>query len=257
MSKKAENQLFDAHWDDHAEFWTEGVRGGKDIFADLYSVPAFIDFIGDIKGKRVLDVGCGEGRNTRAFAKQGACVTGVDVSANMILFAQEEETKKPLGIDYYTMSWTDLFAFTDRSFDIVISTLALMDGPGYQDAIKEFYRVLKNNGELFFSITHPCFITPGYTKLTDEHGVCTHRCITNYFKEDGWEFTWDLSKKPDKSDAQKFTSMSYHRTLSTYINNVIAGGFVLKEVREPRPSDAACEQNPRLKVARDVAPSFL
>ena len=45
--------------------------------------------------------------------------------------------------------------------------------------------------------------------------------------------------------------------LSTYINHLLEAGFTLKEIREPLPSEKACEQNPRLKVARDVAPSFL
>jgi ubiquinone/menaquinone biosynthesis C-methylase UbiE len=220
-------------------------------------VPAFLAFIGDIKGKRVLDVGCGEGRNTRNFAKMGARVVGADVSAKMIHLAQEEENKKPLGIEYQIASWSDLSCFNNESFDIVLSTMALMDGPGYEAALKEFYRVLKSAGELFFSITHPCFLPPGYSKLTDDQGVTTHRIVSNYFKEGPWEFSWDLTKKADKSDAQKFTSMAYHRTLSTYINNLIATGFVLQEIQEPRPTDQACEQNPRLKVARDVAPSFL
>ena len=257
MSKKSEKSLFDEYWNNQAEFWTESIRGGKDVFRDLFNLPAFLEFAGDIKGKRVLDVGCGEGSNTRVFAKLGARVTGVDVSTNMIRLAQEKENNHSLGIDYRVASWTDLSLFKDESFDIILSTMALMDGPGYEVALQEFYRVLKNVGVLFFSITHPCFLTPGYTKLLDEHGVCTHRVVSNYFKEGPWEFTWDLSKKPDKSDAQKVTSMSYHRTLSTYINNLLAAGFILKEIREPQPSDEVCEKNPRLKAARDVAPPFL
>jgi 2-polyprenyl-3-methyl-5-hydroxy-6-metoxy-1,4-benzoquinol methylase len=255
MNEKSEK--FVKYWDIQAEIWTKNIREGMDVFADLFSVPAFMEFIGNIKDKSVLDIGCGEGRNTRNFAKLGAHIIGIDASENMILFAQEEETKHPLGIEYRISSWSQLSSFNNEMFDIVISTMALMDGPGYEIALQEFYRVLKPAGELFFSIIHPCFITPGYTKLTDEYGVCTHRAVSNYFKEGPWKFTWNMSKKADKSDAQEFTSLSYHRTLSTYLNNIIAAGFMLKKIKEPCPSDRACEQNPRLKVARDVAPSFL
>jgi ubiquinone/menaquinone biosynthesis C-methylase UbiE len=132
-----------------------------------------------------------------------------------------------------------------------------MDGPGYEDALKEFYRVLKPREDLFFSILHPCFITPGYTTLKDEKGITTHRVISNYFKEGFWEFPWNLSKKEDKSDAKPFISMSYHRTLSTYVNNLLKTGFILKEIREPRASAKVCKKNSRLKTARDVAPGFL
>jgi ubiquinone/menaquinone biosynthesis C-methylase UbiE len=246
----------DGFWNKKAEFWSQNVREGMDVFRDLYSLPAFLAFIGDIRGKKVLDVGCGEGYNTRIFAEQGADVVGIDLSKEMIQLAQEEEKKTNLGIQYFAASWTDLSLFKNE-FDIILSTMALMDGPGYEQALKEFHRVLKPGGDLFFSITHPCFLPPGYSKLTDENGMATHRVINNYSKEGPWEFTWQLSKKADKSDARSVTATSYHRMLSTYINNLLAAGFTLKEIGEPLPSEKACEQNPRLKVARDVAPSFL
>jgi ubiquinone/menaquinone biosynthesis C-methylase UbiE len=216
-----------------------------------------LTFIGDIKGKKVLDVGCGEGNNTRTFAKKGANIVGVDLSKKMLQIAQDEEEKKPLGIKYYHASWSDLSLFNNESFALVLSTMAFMDGPGYEEALQEFYRVLKPEGELFFSILHPCFCTPGHSSLKDEHGVCTHKVVSNYFKEGPWEFTWTLSKEADQSDALSFTSMSYHRTLSTYINSLLKVGFALKEIQEPRSSAKACERNSRLKSARDVVAPFL
>jgi len=253
MTKGSKGEGF---WNNKAEFWAQFVREGMDVFRDLYSLPAFLGFIGDIHGKKVLDVGCGEGYNSRIFARQGAKVVGVDISKEMIQLAQEEEKKTKLGIQYFTASWTDLSLFKNK-FDVVLSTLALMDGPSYEDALKEFYRVLKPSGDLFFSVTHPCFLPPGYVNLKDINGVSTHRVINNYSKEGPWEFTWQLSKKADKSDARSVTSTSYHRMLSTYVNHLLKAGFSLKEIREPLPSEKACEQNPRLKIARDVAPLFL
>lgn len=257
MHKKSKELEFNEYWNDQADFWAKNIRDGQDVFRDLFSLPAFLDFIGDIKDKKVLDVGCGEGYNTRIFTQKEPRLTGVDISKKMIQLAQAEEKKKPLGIKYYNASWTDLSLFKNRSFDIVLSTLALMDGPSYEEALQEFYRVLKPKGELFFSVTHPCFLPPGYSSLKDKHGTKTHKVVGNYFKEGPWKFTWHLSKEINKSDAQTFTSMSYHRTISTYINNLLKAGFILKEIQEPRPSDKACKQNKRLKSSRDVAASFL
>lgn len=257
MSKKVKDIQVADVWTEGAKTWAQAVRQGKDVFRDLYNIPEFLKFIGDIRGKKVLDVGCGEGYNTRIFAQQGAHVTGVDLSEPMICLAQEEEKKHPLCITYSVASWDDLSMIENDAFDVVISTMALMDGQGYEHALKEIFRVLKPCGSLFFSVTHPCFLPPYYTKLTDERGVTTHRVISNYFKEGPWEFTWKLAQHADESDAQQITTLHYHRTVSTYINNVIATGFILKALQEPRPSDEACEKNPRLKVARDVAPSFL
>ncbi len=257
MTEKVKNVQAADVWTEGAEAWAKAVRQGKDVFRDLYNIPEFLKFIGDIQGKKVLDVGCGEGYNTRIFVQQGARVTGVDMSEPMIRLAQEEENEHPLSIDYRVASWDDLSIFEENSFDVVISTMALMDGQGYENALKEIFRVLKPDGSLFFSVTYPCFLPPYYTKLTDEHGVTTHRVISNYFKEGPWEFTWKLAKNADESDVQPITTLHYHRTVSSYINKVIVTGFILKELREPKPSDEACEKNSRLKVARDVAPSFL
>ena len=103
MTKGSKGEGF---WNNKAEFWAQFVREGMDVFRDLYSLPAFLGFIGDIHGKKVLDVGCGEGYNSRIFARQGAKVVGVDISKEMIQLAQEEEKKTKLGIQYFTASWT-------------------------------------------------------------------------------------------------------------------------------------------------------
>lgn len=249
-------QKSDNFWEQEAASWAENIRAGMDVFRNLYSLPAFLAFVGDLNGKTALDVGCGEGYNTRIFAQKGAKVVGVDLSKEMIRLAWEEEKKTKLGIQYFVASWSDLSRFKDE-FDIVLSTMALMDGPGYEDALKEFYRVLRPGGDLFFSITHPCFLPPGYVNLKDGNGIATHRVIHGYPKEGKWQFTWSLAKKADKSDARPVISISYHRMLSTYLNQLIEAGFTLKKIEEPLPSEKVCEQNPRLKIGRDVAPSFL
>ena len=56
------------HWDANADLWTEHVRRGWDAYREHYNNPAFFAFLGEVKGKRVLDAGCGEGCNTRILA---------------------------------------------------------------------------------------------------------------------------------------------------------------------------------------------
>ena len=75
-------------WDGNAESWAKHVKEGWDITRDYYQIPAFLEFIGDISGLRILDAGCGEGTNTRAFARMGADLTGIDLSEKMINIAQ-------------------------------------------------------------------------------------------------------------------------------------------------------------------------
>ena len=55
------------------------VRAGTPT-ANTLIIPAFLKLVGNIKGKTVLDAGCGEGYNTRIFARMGAKITGIDIS---------------------------------------------------------------------------------------------------------------------------------------------------------------------------------
>ena len=78
-----------SHWDENAEQWHKDVNAGVDIYREFFTWPAFEAFIGDVSGKHILDMGCGEGNNTRKLARAGAHMSGLDVSAKMLAFAQK------------------------------------------------------------------------------------------------------------------------------------------------------------------------
>lgn len=59
-------------WDANAERWTEDVRAGFDRYRELYTFPALLAFMPEVGGRAIIDLGCGEGANTRQFARRGA-----------------------------------------------------------------------------------------------------------------------------------------------------------------------------------------
>ena len=134
------------YWDENAAGWAEQVRRGADVAREWLNNPAFLAFVGDVRGQRVLDAGCGEGYNTRILARRGARMTGVDVSERMIALAQDAERREPFGIDFRRASYTDLGMFADASFDAVVSFMSLMDGPRFDLAMRETFRVLRPGG---------------------------------------------------------------------------------------------------------------
>lgn len=111
-------------WDENAENWTKLARMGYDRSRDLINSPAFFKMLPDISGLNGLDIGCGEGYNTRIAAKKGAKLTAIDISEVFIKYAKETEQQQSLGIEYKIASGTEL-PFPDKYFDFAIATRVL------------------------------------------------------------------------------------------------------------------------------------
>src|SRR5271168_4896129 len=97
--------------------------GHSDI--ETYSA---LKLIGDVKGKRVLDVACGEGHFTRMVRNAGAAeVLGVDISERMIDLAREQEARQPLGIEYRVEDAKTLGGEAGHAdFDLVVAVWLLV-----------------------------------------------------------------------------------------------------------------------------------
>ena len=127
------------YWDANAEAWTELVRAGYDHYRDGLNTPAFLEMLPEVKDLSGLDIGCGEGHNTRLVAKRGARMTGVDISGTFVRHAVEAEQDEPLGIRYERASAVDL-PFEDATFDFATAFMSLMDIPEVGLALKEAFR---------------------------------------------------------------------------------------------------------------------
>lgn len=243
------------YWDDNADSWTEQVRKGQDAYREFFNNPAFFKFIGNLGGKIVLDIGCGEGYNTRILARKGARIVGVDISGKMVKLARQMEQKEPLGIRYEVASFSNLSLFDDASFDVVVSSMALMDGPDYEGVIREIFGVLRKRGKLFFSINHPCFYTKGFGWIKDNNGNPIKITASHYFDHESKIERWRF--KEVSNDIKPFAVPHFHRLLSDYLNALIGAGFTLKRIEEPRPTQQICKKHPWLRKWRDHAAMFL
>jgi SAM-dependent methyltransferase len=248
--------LVAAAWDGNAAAWTEQVRAGYDKYRELFTWPAFLRLLPHgLAGSRIIDLGCGEGENTRRLARLGARMTGVDLSARMIAAAREAESRDPLGIRYEVGSFTRLDGFPDGSFDAAVSTMALMDSPDLAGAFQAAYRVLRPGASLTFSVLHPCFITPDLAWLRDEEGRETHLAIGSYFSRTPDVERWRFSKAPAAVAArtEPFTVPRFPHLLSDYVNGLVGAGFRIERLVEPRPDEATAAEHPWLRRWRDQA----
>ncbi|HKQ79272.1 MAG TPA: methyltransferase domain-containing protein [Blastocatellia bacterium] len=168
-------------WNANAEAWTKLSRAGFDVYRDYLNTPAFFAMLPDVTGLSGLDIGCGEGHNTRLLAQRRALVTAIDISENFIAHAKQLEEQDPLGIDYRVASAVEL-PFADAAFDFATAFMSLMDIPETDRALADAYRVLKPRGFLQFSITHPCFDTPHRRNLRDENRMTYAIEVGDYFR---------------------------------------------------------------------------
>jgi SAM-dependent methyltransferase len=141
------------YWERNAATWTRLSRAGYDVCRDYQTSPAFFELLPDVNGLTGLDVGCGEGHNTRRLAARGARVFALDVARDFVRAARQEGSG---GIHYLIASALHL-PLPGRSFDFVTAFMSLMDVAAPEVVLPEVVRVLKPGGFLQFSILHPCF----------------------------------------------------------------------------------------------------
>lgn len=195
---------------------TKGLAGAGEWHVFRRLLPAF-------SGKRVLDLGCGFGWHCAYAAKNGAaCVTGVDLSEQMLERARRENAA--VNINYLHTAIEDI-SFPDGSFDIVISSLALHYVASFQDICVKVYRYLTAGGDFVFSVEHPVFTAQGPQDWCyDASGVIRHWPVDHYFSE-GRRNARFLGEPVVK----------YHRTLTSYLTSLLGAGFRITGVTEPQP----------------------
>ncbi len=242
-------------WNGNAEAWTKLARAGYDVYRDQLNTPAFLAMLPPVDGQTGLDLGCGEGHNTRLIAKRGARMTGLDLAEIFIRHAREEEQRAPLGITYHHASAVEL-PYAKESFDFAVGCMSLMDIPETSQVLEEAWRVLRPGGFLQFSILHPCFNPPHRRNCRDEEQRTTAIEVGDYFVEtagriDEWIFgTAPLALR---QRLPVFRVPRFHRPISSWFNLLLAAGFVLERCEEPRPSDETVLAYPSLQDAQVVA----
>lgn len=185
----------------------------------------FRELMPDLRNKNVLDLGCGFGWHCRYAREQGArSVVGVDISENMINKARE--ITNDTFISYIKKPIED-FAFTKYHFDVIMSSLAFHYIESFKLICEKVYDSLKVDGTFVFSVEHPIFTSRKEQDWHyDSNGNRLHWPVDHYQKE-GVRETLFLNEDVIK----------YHRTLSTYLNDLLNSGFVVNTVKESFPSD--------------------
>lgn len=178
----------------------------------------------NLKGKRVLDLGCGYGWHSAYAADHGAeAVLGIDLSEKMIAEAQKRNARE--NITYQIRGLED-YDYPEHAWDVAVSNLVLHYIADLRSVFCKVYRTLKPGGTFLFNIEHPVF-TAGVNQdwVCGEDGRILHWPVDNYYVE-GKRETNFLGCKVEK----------YHHTLQTIMTELLKAGFILEALEEARPS---------------------
>jgi ubiquinone/menaquinone biosynthesis C-methylase UbiE len=129
----------------------------KAILNNVYNAhlerPSMLSMLPDLKGKSVLDLGCGPGVYAEHFMNHGATVTASDISPDMIEIVQKKFGKQLLA--YVADSSYGVPNEQDCSYDLVVCSLAIHYIEDLTCLFKDVRRVLKKDGSFHFSTHHP------------------------------------------------------------------------------------------------------
>ena len=243
------------YWDRNAKAWTQLSRAGYDTYRNYLNTPAFFALLPEVAGKKGLDIGCGEGYNTRLLAEHGAKVIGLDISTVFVQQAKGFQSEGSL-IPEYLIGNAQELPFVDVSFDFVTGFMSFMDIPDTEILLSEVWHSLKPGGFLHFSISHPCFDLPLRYNLRDAEGRTYAFELAGYFQHgEGKVAEWLCSAAPPEAGEglSKFQTPNFNHPLSYWLNTLIQTGFVLEAFSEPMPDDQTVLEQPNIQDAQVIA----
>ena len=219
-------------YDQHAQFYLDFIDRG--LAAENGHVNLLLSTLraclgSRLLGARVCDLCCGEGYLGRHLVRHGAReVVGIDLSSALIDVARRRANAEALS--YRVDDAHELRTLRDGEFDVVVSQLAMMDVADHRKLFAAVRRVLVSGGPFVFSMLHPCFHgAPFHVRdapefLLDDKGEPIAYAIRRYATEGYWE---------SGGTGVRGHMGSYHRTISTYVNDLIPAGFALERLEEP------------------------
>jgi len=203
-------------YNDNAEKW---LRLEPSSLSDFTARPMMFEACGELNGRSVLDIGCGEGYCARELKRRGAGdYLGIDLSSQMIEAARLQETKDQYGIKYDACNVVEFKP--NRQFDLCVAVFLFNYLPveEMQRVFSMVYQSLKPQGEFIFSVPHPFFpfvrteqIPPFYFSASGK----------NYFADVNQQFEGEIWKR----NGEPLHVQCIHKTFGDYFGGLKKAGF--------------------------------
>jgi Methylase involved in ubiquinone/menaquinone biosynthesis len=211
-------------WWDNASDWYQTEHGGFLRDTGFVWGPEGLDeadarLLGDVRGRRVLEVGCGAGQCGRWLIGQGARVVGLDLSQRQLQHSRRIDAATGARLPVVVAD-AGRIPFAGASFDLACSAFGAL--PFVADAtavLREVCRVLRPGGRLVFSVSHPI-----RWAFPDDPGPGGLTADRSYF---------DRTPYVEVRDDGEPSYVEHHRTLGDWIASITAAGLTLTGLTEP------------------------
>lgn len=205
--------------------------------------PALQALLPDMRGLRVLDLGCGFGWFCRWARHHGAAkVLGIDISARMLERAGAAGQDEGIS---YARADLEHPALPAAAFDLAYSSLALHYVENLATLTNAVHAALAAGGRFVFSVEHPIFTAPSrpdWQKDADGRRI--------------WPLDRYLDEGPRQTNWLADGVIKQHRTVGAYVGLLLEAGFTMTHVEEWAPSAAQIAAHPEWGESRD-RPAFL
>jgi len=202
--------------------------------------PNVLKFLGPVHGKKVLELGCGNGYWLRLLTDKGADCFGVDRAETQLAVARQKNSKKnPITYTSGDISTTSPYA--DQSFDIVLLLYVLLEVDRLtkvKKIFKEATRLLKPGGVLIVADMNP--YAPAIAKYKQD----SHIIVADTFEYADSGATFEVVSR--RIDGKETRYTDHHWTLEDILQSICDAGLKITAYKECRPTEAVAKKHPYL-----------
>ncbi|MGW6499833.1 class I SAM-dependent methyltransferase [Nonomuraea angiospora] len=218
-SARANRWWWDGNADDYQLEHGEFLRDTGFVWCPEGVDEADAHLLGEVRGRRVLEIGCGAAQCARWLVTQGAQVAAFDISHRQLRHSQRIDLDTGLRVPVVQADAESL-PFAAASFDLACSAFGAL--PFVADPLavfREVRRVLRPGGRFVFSVSHP--IRWAFPDDPGPRGLTSDR---SYF---------DRSPYEERDERGTVTYAEHHRTMGDWVNLLVASGLTVTGLLEP------------------------